>query len=309
MRQAAFYILLLIAFLYVVESRSAVAATVSGTITFNQVPVSGVTIYYTGSKRRAVSKRSGLYTITFPAAGTYTLTIIPKSRFHAVPISQTVQVAGSESLVRNFNFASSNLSQSILYGRVSSRGLPLENVTVVADGVGRKSSDGNGFFWFDNVPQGRLLLSAQSSSYTFSSLPRQILIRSGRVLRSNLVGRAVPVGNAYATFFAGIYDFSITASNSTCDLPAQQLSGVVSITQSNDRISARLPGLGTFRGRVQGSNFSVPVNTRRSFCRVNGVLTGVFQTSDHATTVGDLSVSCLGQPSCSGHFEGRLARR
>ena len=288
--------------------------TISGTISINQSPLSGATIYISGSNRKFKSKINGNYTVTVPnGAGTYTITVIPRSSAVAVPINKMVSINSSKITDFNFDLTKAIAGQSIIYGRVVSGRQALEGVKVRLAGIGDTVTDKNGIYIFDKLTAGRYYLTTTLSSYTFSANPKKILLRSDRILRLNITGRPAASGSTYATNFAGLYTLTAGSQNTTCKFQKDSISGPVLISQFADRIRVKLPTLGSISGKVQEDGFSIEVNKFKNFCRFKGTVGANFSQidtqSNKATIQGNAVISCFGQTDCNLSFVGELSRR
>lgn len=284
--------------------------TISGIVTVDKTPISGASLYISGSNKRFYSRSGGLYKITVPGgSSTYTISVLPTSRFVALPISKTIEV-GSESIANfNFDLTKTPAGQSVIYGRVTARSQPLEGVTVRVSSLGNMLTDKNGVYSFDKLKAGRYYLATSVTGYTFSSSLRRVLLKSDKLARVDLSGRQIPSGATYMTNFPGLYDFTANTKDTTCQLQKQNLTGIASISQINDRVTIRLPTLGNFSGKVQGSMFTLSVNKIKNFCRLKGSITGDFPQIDKGSIQGSSTITCFGQPACTLNFTGNLSRR
>lgn len=292
---------------------NAQTVTVSGIVTANQVPVSGAILYINGSNKSFRSRSGGVYSITVPGGpGAYTISVLSKSRLVAPPVSKVVNVGSANITNLNFDLVKAAAAESVIYGRITSRKQSvvsaLEGVNVRIAGIGNSLTDKNGIYSFDKLKAGRYYLAATDSKYTFSSLKR-VLLRSEKINRVDISGTAVPSGATYSTSFPGLYDFAASKKDTTCKLDKEKLNGVVSISQLNDKVTLRLPVLGTVSGKAAGSKFTVQMQKIKAFCRLTGTITSDFPQIDKGDIQGDTTIKCLGQAACTLSFVGTLSRK
>ena len=286
------------------------ALTISGTLTSGGKPLRGIIILGSGGISDASTDKLGKYSLSVPAAGTYTITPYLRSgNYTFSALSKDVTVSTKD--VAGIDFQAIKLTTtSVITGyALSVKGEILTNVPVHINKLGTVTSDKNGVYTFSNVPVGRYYVTPIYPRYTFSHSPAQVLVRSGRAVHVNFRGAPLVSADTYVTYLAGLWNVTFSDVKTNCVFKLPALTSATAISQQLNSASVTLPSLGTFRLPVSGNGFGGSVKFRKSLCTATGSVTSTFPTQDSGTLSSSLDFSCLLSNPCQISFKGTFARQ
>ena len=167
-----------------VTSQNFTAATysISGTVTVNGVPLSGVSMALTGPVSKTVNTDSGgNYSFTTLGNGNYTITP-SKSAYVFSPSNRSVTVSGANVTSQNFTAATYSIS-----GTVTVNGVPLSGVSMALTGPASKTvtTDSNGNYSFTTLGNGNYTITPSKSAYVFSPSNLSVTVNGANVTSQN----------------------------------------------------------------------------------------------------------------------------
>jgi 6-phosphogluconolactonase (cycloisomerase 2 family) len=149
---------------------------ISGTVTVNGAPVSGVTLALAGADTgTATTDAGGAYRFRELADGSYTLTPT-KAGCTFSPASLHVSLAGSD--VPGCDFQSGQAAALVISGTIRTGGTPLSGITVTLSGAGTATTttDASGAYRFTGLGSGSYTLTPSGSGRTFTPPSRSVVL-------------------------------------------------------------------------------------------------------------------------------------
>lgn len=305
------YFLIIFTFVNLCTTASAALLTISGKLTIDGSPVSGVTVYVNnGVYHRGYTDKFGVYSIIIPKAGTYTVTPFVQRKYIPTDFNKTVSIGSSSASNIDFNLIEIGTGSAVITGRViSSTGLPLEGVMIRTSKSNSVTTDANGIYRFTNLAIGRYFTIPSADNYTFTGNQREVKLRDSVTQLNSFIGYPVVSGKSYSTFYAGVWNFDASVSKNSCALSATSISGKTLITQRKNLVYVSVPRLGTYQGSAGNNAFTLPVSGFKSLCKIKGALEGSFQNSSKGKLSGTIKVTCLTEKSsCSFDVSAELLR-
>ncbi len=216
------------------ENFMAQAYTVSGTVTINGEPLSGVTIS-SNQLGTQITDESGHYSFT-GITGVYVYFLAPSKTGYTFNPSVASALLTSD---KTHDFTATQNPYTIS-GTVTVGGSPLSGVTVTGSGtLGGQITDGSGNYSFTGVPHGTsYTLTPSKASYSFSPTTA-----SGTL-----------TGPATHDFVATLITYSVTGQVTLNDAP---LSGVTISSAELGTQTTDASGNYQFTNVVEGSNYSL----------------------------------------------------
>jgi hypothetical protein len=281
------------------------ATTISGVVTYNGAPTNGAYIFISGSSKRVSLKSNGSFQVTLPGPGQYFVSALSKGKVLAQPITQSVTVNAGSNTPISFDLKKLSGTNSLIFGRVVSQGLPVSQAKVRLYDLKEVLTDQNGVFSSGEIPAARYYLAVNLSGSTFSKPFRQVLLKASSARREDFIAASFP--DNFTILRNGLYDFKVVTSTGNCNISNINLQGVASVSQVRDRLSIQLPTLGIFNTKLISSAFTANIRKNANLCKVAGPVTGTFDTNSKALVQADFSVQCVGQPACALKVSGELA--
>ncbi|WP_426484535.1 glycosyl hydrolase family 18 protein [Flavobacterium sp. 2] len=246
------------------QSAPIVYYTVSGTILNNTTPVSGVTVTATstGGNFTAVTNASGVYSLSLPSAGNYTVTAALTGQTYTPASTVYTNLTANKTL--NFSqdvivVGTSKISGTVKNGTIPVSGAKVELILPWTDNTHPYLSklavtDAQGKYSFDN---------AILTGYTTISSLKLNTWENGEIvyLPNNLTNFAVPANPT-------VYDFNTGAVTTTYTVSGTVLNGVtpvsgatISAVTGTTTLTATSDASGNYSiaNLVSGSNYTVTI--------------------------------------------------
>lgn len=258
---------------------SALALTISGTITSGSSPLAGLTVTLTGvANRTATTNSSGIYIFAGLPTGNYTIT--PSlSGYTFTPISRAVSII--RSITRQNFTATPSAGTFSISGTVTITGGvdPLAGATITLSGTSvTTTTNASGVYTFSGLANGNYTVIPSSAGFTFSPTSRAVTINGLNQTGQDFT--AVPVGGGAFSISGRIANIiGVPVANVTVILSGG--TGRTTTTNANGEYS--------FTGTASGSYIVTPTMTGMTFTPAfrdviinNGNATGINFTAVRA---------------------------
>jgi hypothetical protein len=285
--------------------------TISGKITADGTPIRGVTVFGSDGASRGRTNKEGVYTITAPKAGTYTITPFLQRRYIPKISNKTVALTSNENKSNiDFELEAIGEGKGVIMGRIRNfTGQPIEGIKIRISKTVSVLTDRNGVYRFINRDAGRYFVFPSSENYTFQGYFREIKLRSGATLLRSYYAVRKLAGETYSTYATGLWNIDIKKTGGTCALEATTIDSKALLTQRRSALLLSLPRLGGARGTLNQNAISLQVGTFKSPCFITGTLSGSFQDSNNAKLTGTLKATCMVSASnCTAEVTATLDR-
>jgi cytochrome c peroxidase len=161
---------------------------ITGTISSGGLPLAGIIINATGPQNiSAVTNEDGFYSLAGLSNGTYTVTPLPVA-FDFMPTNRTLTIAGAHIL--NQDFTGAPVPTFSISGTITSGGVPLAGVTVMAEGIVTVTAVTNeaGVYALTGLANGSYQVSALSSGFRFFPFRRNVTVSGADLTGVNFTG-------------------------------------------------------------------------------------------------------------------------
>jgi inhibitor of cysteine peptidase len=207
--------------------------TLSGTVSYNGAPLSGVLVSTTAGS--STTDSSGTYAISGHANGTYT---VSPSKPGYIFSPQTVTI-GDANNIKDFTATLAPTATYTLYGNVNCNGLPISGV-LVSTSVGSSTTDSSGNYSISGHANGTYTVTPTKSGYSFT--PQTVTIDFANKIH-NFSGTLVQV-STYSISGVVMYN-------------GNRLAGVT-VTTSGGFATTSMDGLYTINGLLNGTYTVTP---------------------------------------------------
>ncbi|MTH15349.1 glycosyl hydrolase family 18 protein [Flavobacterium sp. LC2016-01] len=246
------------------QSAPIVYYTVSGTILNNTTPVSGVTVTATssGGNFTAVTNASGVYSLSLPSAGNYTVTAALAGQTYTPASTVYTNLTANKTL--NFSqdvivVGASKISGTVKNGTIPVSGAKVELILPWTDNTHPYLSklavtDAQGKYSFDN---------AILTGYTTISSLKLNTWENGEVvyLPNNLTNFAVPANPTVYDFNTGAVTTTYTVSGTVLNGATPVSGATISAVTGTTTLTATSDASGNYSiaNLVSGSNYTVTI--------------------------------------------------
>jgi len=285
--------------------------TISGKITFEGTPIRGITVFGSDGASRGRTNKEGVYSITAPKAGTYTITPFPQRRYIPKISNKTVTLTSNDSKTNiDFELEAIGEGKGVIMGRIRNfTGQPIEGIKIRISKTVSVLTDRNGVYRFINRDAGRYFVFPSNENYTFQGYFREIKLRGGATLLRSYYAIRKLAGETYSTYATGLWNIDIKKTGGTCALETTTIDSKALLTQRRNALLLSLPRLGGARGTINQNAISLQVGTFKAPCFITGTLSGSFQDANNAKLTGTLKATCMVSASnCTADVTASLDR-
>ena len=190
--------------------------SLSGTVTFGGIGLSGVTMMLSGSSAYVTTDTNGNYTFGGLVNGSYTITP-SKTGFTFNPASSVQTINGAN--ITSINFAPSPTINLSIYGSVTSGGLGLPGATMTLSVRGLNTAvattDANGTYLFGGLVNDTYTITPSKTGFTFTPTNSSQVVSGTNITAFNFTaastqGAQVVSCPSSGTTNVAIQDFSFT---------------------------------------------------------------------------------------------------